>query len=397
MNNFEEKSIVGKDPGLFATAAILAFPLIGQAGTMLNPAMNVLQQHFQGYDVYQLSTFPGIFSFVGNLFAGAILGRKIKYRTMAILSSILFVISGLIPFMFSSYWVIFACMSMLGLSLGLFGPFANSLILGMYSEKKRVNLLGYVQMCGYAGGVGITMLGGILADFGWRYIFLGYLLGIVGLIAAFFLPEPDQKVNEKNEEQKKGGFIENVGKGFFAILIIMVLMNMINMPNMLQLSELIAERGFGGATVTATAISAFNLAACIGGLIFGRIFARLKRWFLSIGYFMSVAGMVLIYTAHVNFFQIVIGLCMISVAGACAFASMFEWVGRVVPKQYLTVSTAFTGAAGTIGSFLSAYYIRLLKTVAGESLYSAMIMMMIVYGIFGIIFVVYCPFKEGQN
>ena len=386
-----------QDPGILTIIGIMCFPLIGQATSMLNPAMNVLREHFAGHNVYLFSSFPNAFAFIGNIIAGAVLGTKLRYRTMAIIASIMFLFGGFTPFFVDNYWYTFVGMNLVGLSLGLMGPVANSMIIGLFAEKRRVTLLGYVNMIGYAGGVALTMLGGVLADIDARFVFLGYLLGGIGLIAAFLLP--DMELSDKNSKEKVNirNFFRSVNKVFFLIPLIQLLMNMLNIPMLMQLSELIDIRGFGGATVAAGAISAFNFAGVIGGLFFGKIFEKTKRWILGLGFLLSVAGMFVIYTATSTVLQLTIGLCMINIAGTVIFSSFSEWLGRIVPRSYLSVAVAIAGIGGTIGSFAVAYYINFLKMVFGESILSAITISMIAYAIIGAGFLIRSPFRKEKE
>ena len=174
-------------------------------------------------------------------------------------------------------------------------------------------------------------------------------------------------------------------------------MNMLNIPMLMQLSELIDIRGFGGATVAAGAISAFNFAGVIGGLFFGKIFEKTKRWILGLGFLLSVAGMFVIYTATSTVLQLTIGLCMINIAGTVIFSSFSEWLGRIVPRSYLSVAVAIAGIGGTIGSFAVAYYINFLKMVFGESILSAITISMIAYAIIGAGFLIRSPFRKEKE
>ena len=66
------------------TAAIMCLFLVSMGFTVVTPAMATLGAHFEGKDITWVSTLPTLFTVLGTAKAGSVMGKKMKYRTLAI-------------------------------------------------------------------------------------------------------------------------------------------------------------------------------------------------------------------------------------------------------------------------------------------------------------------------
>ena len=325
------------------TAAIMCLFLISMGFTVVTPAMAVLGEHFAGKDVTWVSTLPTLFTVLGTALAGAIMGKKMKYRTLAILAGFLYLIGGCAPALFDNYAGMLVCRAILGFGLGLMSPLGNALIVGNYKGQKQASLLGYGTLFMNGGGIILQMLGGALADINWQLVFWGHAFGLIGLIMAFFLPEPDAPAAAPEAAQT--GKKERMGKAVWVIAILFVVFNVLNYPVMLNISGLFVTRNAGTAAAAATALSLYTVAGCVAGLVFGTIFKFAKRWCIALGYIFCGLGALCVYTGQTAVVM-TLGLILIGFGFSVIMPAFFAWVGLVTPASTvagaISICMAFT-------------------------------------------------------
>lgn len=383
-----------KKVSTMGAAAILTLSLVSMGVTVVTPAMAAFAQHFEGKDVSWISTLPTLFVVLATIFAGNIMGRRVKYRTLAIVGSLLYLVGGCSPAFFDNYTLTLVCRAVLGFGIGLMSPLANALVLGLYDGQKQASMLGYGTLCMNAGGIILQMLGGSLAEVGWNYTFYGHAFCLIGLIMAFFLPEPVlvQGVQKSMEGVEKK---EKLGKMVWVIAGVFALINLLNFPIMMNISILFEIREAGGTAAAATSLSMYTVAGCVAGLVFGKLFQFAKRWCLTIGFAIAGIGAVLIYTGQVALVM-TIGLMLIGFGFSVLIPSFMSWTGIATPASTIAVGISVLMAFMNLGGFLSSFWLKFLNKIAGESLYSAIIVEIAVFFGLAIIFVLFNPFKKKE-
>lgn len=385
----EEKKVSG-----LGAASILTLFLISMGFSVVTPAMATLAQHFAGKDVSWISTLPTLFVVIGTFIAGNIMGKKVKYRTLAIGGSILYLAGGCGPAFFDNYALTLVCRGILGLGLGLMSPLGNALIIGLYKGQKQASMLGYGTLCMNAGGIILQMLGGSLAsipEVGWKYVFFGHAFGALGLIMAFFLPEPElapapAAADAPKSKEKMSGLV-------WIMAGLLCLFNVLNYPVMMNISVLFEVRNAGGAAAAATSLSLYTVAGCVAGLIFGKLFQFAQRWCLTIGYALCGLGALCVYTGSTGVIMTA-GLLMIGFGFSVVMPCIMTWAGMATPPSTVAAATSLILALMNMGAFISSFWLQFLNAVVGENLYSAIIVGIVVHFVTAAAFVVYNPFKK---
>jgi MFS family permease len=371
----------------------MIFPFLSQALVLVNPGLGVLENEF-GINAYNISSLPNIFVFIGTMVAGAITGKFLKYRTAAILSSLIYIVSGCLPALLNDLMPILVCRAILGFGIGLLKPFANALVIGLYPEKRRANLLGIVIFASYGAGVLFQLFGGLLAEnFSWRAMFWSHAVGVIGLIAAFFLPEPAGTF--KKEEKEKGKGLAGIGMVVWLCALFQLLMNMLCLPVFMQVAALFTDRNLGGPAAAGIALSFMDAGFCVGGLLYGRIFKSMKKWLMPVFYVTSAIGMFLLLNSqHIAVF--VIGLLFTAVSAANIFPAHYQWMGQKTPKFAVLLASSMIAGIGSLGSFIATPYMNVLKAIFGETRTSAMVVVIVGYFLFAVIFAIIRPFKDAD-
>ena len=375
------------------TAAIMCLFLVSMGFTVVTPAIAVLGEHFAGKNVAWVSTLPTLFTVLGTALAGSVMGKKMKYRTLAILSGFLYVIGGCAPALFDNYAGMLVCRAILGFGLGLMAPLGNALIVGNYKGQKQASLLGYGTLFMNGGGIILQMLGGALADVNWQLVFWGHAFGLIGLFMAFFLPEPDAPAPAP--EAAKSGKKEKMGKTVWVIAILFVLFNVLNYPVMLNISGLFVARQAGTAATAATALSMYTVAGCVAGLVFGTVFKFAKRWCVALGYILCGLVTLFVYVSQ-NAATMTLGLILIGFGFSTIMPAFFAWVGVVTPASTVAGAISICMAFTNLGAFISTFWLQFLDLVFGESVLSGIMIEIVVFLIIGVIFLIYSPFREKK-
>lgn len=381
-----------KKVGALSVMALLSLPLVSMGFSVVTPAMATLAEHFAGKDVSWISTLPTLFVVIGTMLAGSVMGKKMKYRTLALIGSILFLIGGCGPALFDNYALTLVCRAVLGFGLGLMAPLGNALIIGLYKGQKQAAMLGYGTLCMNAGGIILQMLGGALAGIGWQVTFWGHAFGVIALVLAFFLPEPEAQEPVKTEGVQKK---EKMGSVVWILSALFLLFNVLNFPIMMNISVLFVMRDAGGPAAAATALSLYTVAGCVAGLVFGKIFQYAQRWCFAIGYAICTCGLMLVYfmTSGV---MMTIGLMLVGFGFSIIMPTGMTWLGIATPPSAIAIGTSIVMALMNLGAFVSSIWLKVLNAIFKETIFSAIISAIVVFAALAVLFVVYNPFKEKK-
>jgi len=371
------------------TVAIMSMFLVVMGITVVTPAMAKFAEAFPNNNFVLISTLPTLFVVISTVWTGSVAGKRLSYKFLAILGSLLFLVGGCAPALIPDFTTILVCRAVLGIGIGMISPLGNALIAGNFEGQKRASLLGYGTLFMNAGGIVFQMLGGILADVSWQMTFWAHGLIIVALIMAFFLPEP-QKPSASQSAQ--GAPKEKIGKPIWIIAILLLVYNMINYPIMMNLSILFIERNAGGATAAATALSLFTVAGCVAGLIFGTMFKALKRFCLPLGFVLCALGATMVRfgsTAPV----MTVGLILIGFGFSVILPSLMTWMSISTPPSTIAMATSVIMALMNLGGFICTYWLVLINSIAGEAIITPINVGIGFFVCMTVIFVIFNPFK----
>ena len=388
----EEKKVRGS--GL---AAIMTLYFVSMAITVVTPAMATFMEHWPDKAEYisYISTLPTLFIVIGTFLAGTIMGRKIKYRTLAIIASVIALIGGVGPAFFDSFELTLVCRAVMGFGAGLLAPLGNALIVGLYKGQKQASILGYGTLFMNAGGIVLQMLGGFLAgtgDRGWQMVFWGHALLIVAVIMSFFLPEPP-----KEEVVSDSGKKESMSKKIYVIAALIFLYNLFAYPIMLNMSTLFVQRNAGGPAVAATALSLYTVAGVVAGFVFGFLFKAVKRMVITLGMALCGLGFLLVFFGS-SMIVMTVGLVIVGFGFSTFFPAFMAWMGMVTPPSTVAMASSLILACMNLGGFVASPYNSLLMSIFGaDHFILPMVLIAIVFDFaVAVIFIFTSPFKEKK-
>ena len=382
----ENKSI-----GTFGALAILMMFPMTMGMTVITPAMAVLADHWgmSVADAAYLSTLSTITTTIMSFIVGTLLGKKLKYRTAAILGSAIFLIGGVGPAFFDSYTITLVFRAIMGVGIGIITPLGNALILGHFDGDKQSKMLGYGTLLMNFGGLVFQTLGGQLVGMGWNFVFYGHLFGIVTLVMAFFIKEPEFHEAPQTGPKPKA----KLNKAVIITSIVFFLFNIVNYPAMLNISTIFIDRDIGGADLAAWALNIYTIVGCIGGFAFGAVYAKLKRFTPAFALALSAIGIICVYTSY-SFILISVGLGLVGFGFATLMPALTAWIGFASDPRSVASSLGIVMALTNLGAFMSTYYLQGFQAISGDAVYQPLLFEIGVLVVLFLFFLVFNPFSE---
>ena len=309
-----------------------------------------------------LMTFPSIFCLVFTIIS-ALLSDKLPKKVLAITGLGLICMTGLMACMFhGSLTILYVWAGFLGIGIGMVAPLAPSLVNECFEGQEKQTMLGWQNSANNIGSMLMTFLGGYLALMGWPYGYLVYLLGIPGIIFALLaVPGRNAKADmARNAAGERGPFRLVIIREMVVTAVFLFVYSAVPA----NLSMLVEERGLGDTAFAGTVSTMFLLGGTIAGLIFGKVFSRLKRWTSLTGCLLLVLGSVLIGAG--NSTAILIIGCLL--AGASISLVLPVNMGSASRlRGYETLNSALLLSSSFVGVFLAPFITNIAALISGSS------------------------------
>ena len=387
--------------------SLLAIFFTSMGVATVSPAMAKLAAQFPSNNYALISTLPTLFIVPTTLWAGAVAGKKIRYRTISLVGILLFLIGGIAPFFLTeSFTVLLICRAVFGIGVGLRASLGNALVMQYYTGKEQADMLGYGNLISNFGGVLLQMVAGSLAEYGWNYTFLAHLLGLFSLLLLVFQPEPEESccaptVTAEVSNGYRHSLLKSAGfdhRGRIATALtafLLFLQQLVSYPILMNISLLFEHRHAGGATVAATALSLYSASGCLIGFFFGKIFYKLKRLTLVFGYLIAAAGAGILGFAKQTEI-LMIGSAIMGMTSVLLITSAYAILGMYISPNQSSLAIAIATGVSNLGGFASAYYLNMLGIITGEKLFTPIYVLMGVYTLLATAFMVYDPLRKNS-
>lgn len=381
--------------------AIMSIALMAMGFGAITPAMQSIAAAYPQVPyttIIYVSTLPTLTLLPASLITGAVAGKRVKFKTLALWGSALFVLSGCAPaFINSNFSYILISRAIFGISLGMIAPLGNAIVFGLYEGDKRASLVGTGTVVMNLGGIILQMLGGTLAGLQWNYSFYSHALGIVSFILILlFLPEPPKVEESLNQDQDKGNKKEKLSGKVWVISILFGLINILNYPTMMNMSTILVERNIGNAAVAGTVLSLFTVGGMIGGAIFGKVFKLTKRYVIAVGVGLMAAGIISVVIAQ-NVVIMILGTTLMGIGFSIIMPSLFMIIGMIVSPTQNAFAISLLTAISNFAGFLSTYWIYTIKFITGDGIYIPIIIEAIIFVVATIIFLFVNPIPKSKQ
>lgn len=377
--------------------AIMTFSFISQTQSMINSVIQDIIETFPQVPVptiRMISTVPAITALIVSIIVGAMVGKKIKFKTVCLLGAAFIGVGGLFPlFVHSSVPLILASRCIVGIGIGCCNT-RNALIVRSFNEDKRAKMLGIGTMSANVGSVLLTLLCGFLGDIYWPYAFISYGVGIVGfVIMLLFLKEPDDEAkNDHHALDESFSGKQSLGARTYVFILLTFLMSLWIYPFNSGMSTWIAYKNLGTAATSGIVFSMYTIGGIVAGFIFSTINKTLKRFMTCFVFVLLALGQaIILYGNSVPLFCL--GTLIIGIGFFSCMPTFSLYIGAELSKERVSLATTLILAAMSVGTFVSPYWIvlmnNLLNGIMQTDLERAFIACIVLCGMTAIISVIF--------
>jgi MFS family permease len=155
------------------------------------PALPQIEAFFRdapnaAFWVKLMLTIPALFTAIAAPFVGIIIDRFGR-KPLLVAATLLYGAAGGSGLVLSTLPLLLVGRALLGLSVAAIMTTATTLIADYYRGSKREQVMGLQAAFVSYGGVAFLILGGVLADLGWRFPFAIYLMAFSPLRFSRFI------------------------------------------------------------------------------------------------------------------------------------------------------------------------------------------------------------------
>ena len=338
---------------------------------VINPMMASLAEYYgaQGISysqVLMLSTIVSLVNIPFSLISGAVAGKKVKFRTLALASIILALVGGIGPYFVRNYYGVLFCRVLIGVAVGLSMPTSNALVARLFKGDQAATMQGMGTTVNNLAGVAYQFFGGLVCDYNMHLTWFVHAILIIPLILAFFfLQEPKEEIAEEaagSEVRSNGGMPVSV----YLISLAWGVIFMVYFPMLLNMSTILIEEGIGTATVAGTIQSLYTVGGMVAGVAFGILYKSVGKMVLPIAMVSQVAGLALGFWGK-SVMLLMIGSFLTGFAIFTIWPAAMMIFSAILPADKMSMASGIFSACLGVGGFLSAYYVGIVANITGNS------------------------------
>ncbi len=381
----------------------MAIYFLGPTMGGVEAAMGKIAQAFPeaGSAIGYIISAVSLGAFFGSLIVSAIGGKRVRYRTIALISLALYTVFGIMPYFIGDSFGIMGLIAprfILGLALGLFTPIPPAVISAMFpDEQERATKLGLGTAMYSVGGVLCQLCGGVLASISWESAFLFYAVGlVVFVICLIFLKEPEMPAEEKDAVAESGAGSRKVGGVAYLILVVFMLTQVALGPVMMYNAVVMEAHGIGGPSIAGVSLALFVGAGAIGSALLGPVYHKLGTMTWTLCAVLTVIGLgVVVFDVTSGAASLPLYLLGLFVAGLGMVSNMAcctQLLSLVVSPVSLGFAMGLFGAAQQFGNFLGTPASQLVMGLTGSADYITMF----IFSVIVFVVLAICMFAIGK-
>ncbi|WP_373516279.1 MFS transporter [Pricia sp.] len=293
-------------------------------------------------------TIPALFIAIFSPITGRLIDKHGRLRILWF-SLVLYAISGVGGFFLNSLYYILISRITLGIAVGMSMTIVITLIADYFEGIERQKFVGLQVAFMSLGGIVFIGLGGILADFGYRYPFLIYLFSLVVLpLSILFLHEP--KVVAKGNSVKLNIKAPRIiWLLFFNTMVMWIIFFLIPVQIPFHLKVMGIEKNalIGAAIATATLFSA------VSSFSYSKIKSRFNFLTIySMGYLLMAAGFFIVSISN-SYPSVLIAMMFAGLGMGMMIPNTNMWVMKIAPPEIRGKEIGKLTTFWFLGQFLS--------------------------------------------
>lgn len=346
---------------------ILSISLISislSAGVSLVPVLSNIAFVFPDKKEYIqfLITLPSLFMMFSSLLTNKIL-RKSSLKFVSLISIIMITFAGISPFWINNFDYLLFTRVIMGLGLGLFNTVIGSLPAIYFNDSKiRDSAIGIQSAFICVGGILFNILSGLLAKYNWKYVFLVQLINVIPLIAVIFIM-PNLSQNSVSYTARGNLAVKNA----IPVIIISFLTITITCTYPLNLSIFVEKQLIGSSQFVALLTSINSVIGFFIGLVFGKVYAKIKGNVLTLGLILSATALMIV-SFSTNYPILLLGNIFFGVGTSFISPSLYSMLYDRVNPEDIVSSVALLGISSNVSQFVSPFIINpVAKVIDGTS------------------------------
>ena len=297
-------------------------------------------------------TMPALLGAIGAPFAGILLDRWGR-KPVIVAALILYGLAGTAGYVLNSLTGILLSRTVLGLAMaGLANGFVT-LLADYFSGARLHQFSGYLGAFAGFGGVVYQILAGFLADIGWRYPFLIYLIAFVILFSVLFtIDEPQLRAQSELQDppderaaDRLPAILTIYGIGLASMVTVFTLI--INLPFYLT-----TQAGASSSQV-GLALSFLSLPGAIIALRYSRLKTRLSFQALAGVVFLNLGISHIVPALTPSYGLIVAGLLVGGLGFGLFFPNLVSWLASIAPTAVRGRAVGGLNATVFLGLFIT--------------------------------------------
>lgn len=352
--------------------SVLAVYFAANVIFIMSPAMNSIATNLYPDIPYGtvllLSTISSLLMIPGSLIAGAVLGKQVRFRIMAIVSLGGIVIAGVLPYFITNFTAVLIFRAITGFCIGLGFPLQSTLALKLFDDNERPGVLGKATVAMSVGAILYMLISGAVCDINTSLVWLVHgIILIPFILVILFLKEPEQMEKEPDNaaKQSKSSGEKLPGMAVFTSFMFMVVFFAFY-PVLLNMSAIVSEEGLGNAAVTGIISSIYTIGNAIAAVIFAKVYRVAGKWTIPVGLILWAAGTA-IFSFGYNLPMIVIGVIVSGIAVQIVWPATINSFSQYVPASKQSMASALFISGMNLGCFLTSFYISGVANVTGNT------------------------------
>lgn len=402
----ETKEVTGsanKKNYLFAFLTVLSIFAMGQIAGSIDAAIELIGRNFnldQSTTMF-VSSVAALASVVFGLVVGIIAGKKVSYKAVAYFAGACVLIGGLVPFFVKNYIVLLVFRAIYGIGYGGMMSLENTFAALTLPKEKQAFALGIGMFVGYGANCVLQLIGGVLAEKGWNYVFLNNLLMLIPFVILLVccpnIPSNNSTKGKANVEKKERASYPPV---IFVMCILMALVGLLISPLLIGCSFLSNVIVPNNTTVAGIVAVCFSVGCMVGGLVYPTLSKKLGRYCFTC--FLIVAAIGALGSAlSAAVVKNIVLLCVMIFLGGMGFSTTQSGAmmvtGASVSKSSVAMASSMIMACFNIGMFLCSPFQSLIGKITGDQLYVPLYIGAAVFVLGAIFFAIYNPFKKASD
>lgn len=338
-----------------------------------------------------IGSVPALASTLACLAFGMLIGKKLPYKGTAVFCSTLMIITGVLPVFAHNLAFILICRLLFGIGAGGLSTLQNPIVTKLVEADRRPVILGLGTSVSFGIQCVLQLVGGVLADISWNYVFLTYALLLLPLLLQI-IRLPHIAMDTQQAATNKGSKLPTT---VFALSVMMFLVGL-NVSPLLFGSAFYAAALNDSATIAAVIAMMFSIGSMLGGLIFPFLQQHLAQ--RSLSGFLTLAAIGFIISARAtNIPLLAIGFLLGGIGFACVMSCNMMIFGLICQPNQIPLASSLMFSCMNCGFFLCSAWQSLLGSLTNDTLYSPLYIGTGIFLLIAIVLLIKTPFPKHKT